>query len=80
MFWTSFENSENRTQNEKNPCTIVQGFDWFSAKLLKSLLILNETWTSYETNHKFWGLPKERFGQVSKIPKMPPKMRKTHVL
>ena len=29
-FWTSFENLENRTQIDKNPCTIVHGFHSFS--------------------------------------------------
>ena len=80
MFWTSFENSKNRTQIHKNPCTIVHGFNWFSAKFLKSLPIWNETWASDETTHNFSGVPKERFGQVSKIPKIAPKFTKTHVL
>ena len=33
-----------------------------------------------KTTHTFSGLPKERFGQVSKIPKIAPKLTKTHVL
>ena len=31
-------------------------------------------------NYTFLGLPKEHFGQVSKIPKIAPKLTKTHVL
>ena len=30
--------------------------------------------------HNCSGVPKERFGQVSKIPKIAPKLTKTHVL
>ena len=75
MFWTSFKNSENRTQIDKNPCTI-----WISLKFLKPLPISNETWASGETTRTFSGLPKECFGQVSKIPKIAPKLTKTHVL
>ena len=56
-FWTSFKNSENRTQIDKNPCTIVHGFHWFSSKFLKSLPIWNETWASDETTHNFSGVP-----------------------
>ena len=33
-----------------------------------------------ETTPTFSGLPKEHFGQVSKIPKIAPKLTKTHVL
>ena len=79
-FWTSFKNSENRTQIDKNPCTIVHGFHWFSVKFLKSPPIWNEKWASDETIHNFSGVPKERFGQVSKIRKIAPKLTKTHVL
>ena len=33
-----------------------------------------------ETTPTFSGVPKEHFGQVSKIPKIAPKLTKTHVL
>ena len=33
-----------------------------------------------EITPTFSGVPKERFGQVSKIPKIAPKLTKTHVL
>ena len=77
MFWTSFENFEIHTQIDKNPCTIVQGLNGFSATFFKiSAYISNETWASDETIHNYSGVHKECFGQVSKIPKIAPKFDK----
>ena len=56
------------------------GIQLIFSDILKPLPISNETWASDETTHTFSGLPKERFGQVSKIPKITTKLSKTHVL
>ena len=81
MFWTSFENFEIHTQIDKNPCTIVQGLNGFSATFFNiTAYISNETCASDETTHNYSGVHKERFGQVSKILKIATKLTKTHVL
>ena len=49
-------------------------------EILKISANLKKTWASDETTHKISGVPKERFGQVSKIRKIAPKLTKTHVL
>ena len=69
MFSTSFQNSEKLTQINKNPWNILYGFNRFLAKFLKTLPRSNETWSLNETTQNCAGLLKERFGQVSKIPK-----------
>ena len=74
MFWASFVNSENRNQIDKNPCTTVQVFNWFSATFLKSLPFSNETWASDECipncSGMFWAsfVNSENRNQIDKNP------------
>ena len=74
--WTSSRKFRKSHPNLQKPMYYSTGILLIFSDILKITAILKRNMASDKTTPNFSGVPKERFGQVSKIPKIAPKLKK----